>query len=379
MSGDDKYITKISNCYNVGNIKSSGNSNNAKTGGIVGGMSPGDTGVVEYCYNIGIINGKGSLLGSIIGYKWDGRVQNCYYSNKSSVKAIENEDDSENNVYGLDDASMSTSNFVDLLNHGEENIWKMGDNNYNYPVLEWQEDTKDILPNKQLTNITITRTPSKTEYIEGQTFDRERMQVTAHYNDETTAVVDNYTISPTRALQISDKSITVSYEENGITQTAEQEITVKAKSLDRIAIENEPTKKNYTEGDTLNTQGLTIRAYYNNGTNEVITNGFTCSPTTLNTVGTQKITVTYQNKTATFNVTVTAKQEPKPEKLLKGDVNGDGKVDFLDILAINKHRLGKTLLKGIYLEAADVNGDNVADFKDILQINKYRLGKINSI
>ena len=69
----------------------------------------------------------------------------------------------------------------------------------------------------------------------------------------------------------------------------------------------------------------------------------------------------------------------EPEKLLKGDANGDGKVDFLDILAINKHRLGKTQLKGIYLEAADVTGDNKADFTDILKINKYRLGKISSL
>ncbi len=66
-------------------------------------------------------------------------------------------------------------------------------------------------------------------------------------------------------------------------------------------------------------------------------------------------------------------------KIQKGDANGDGKVDFKDILVINKHRLGKTQLTGIYLEAADVTGDGIADFKDILKINKYRLGKISSL
>ena len=65
--------------------------------------------------------------------------------------------------------------------------------------------------------------------------------------------------------------------------------------------------------------------------------------------------------------------------LLKGDANGDGKVDLKDILAINKHRLGKTELAGGYLEAADVTGDNKVDLKDILQINKYRLGKIKEL
>ena len=63
----------------------------------------------------------------------------------------------------------------------------------------------------------------------------------------------------------------------------------------------------------------------------------------------------------------------------KGDVNGDKKADFMDILAINKHRLGKAELTGKYLKLADVNGDGKVDFMDILQINKYRLGKIESL
>ena len=66
-------------------------------------------------------------------------------------------------------------------------------------------------------------------------------------------------------------------------------------------------------------------------------------------------------------------------KLEKGDVNGDGVVDFTDMLEINKHRLGKERLTGKYLEAADVNGDEEVDFKDMLRINKYRLGKTSTL
>ncbi len=153
------------------------------------------------------------------------------------------------------------------------------------------DGSKLMITVKELDSITITQAPSKTEYVEGQTFNKAGMEVTAHYNNGTTAVVENYTTSPTEPLTINDKTITVSYEENGITQTATQAITV----------------------------------------------------------------------------------------VLKGDANGDGKVDFKDILVINKHRLGKTQLTGIYLEAADVTGDGKADFTDILKINKYRLGKINSL
>ena len=62
-----------------------------------------------------------------------------------------------------------------------------------------------------------------------------------------------------------------------------------------------------------------------------------------------------------------------------GDANGDNEINFMDILAINKHRLGKTQLTGIQLEVSDVTGDGNIDFMDILQINKYRLGKTDSL
>ena len=66
-------------------------------------------------------------------------------------------------------------------------------------------------------------------------------------------------------------------------------------------------------------------------------------------------------------------------KLAKGDANGDGEVDFKDMLAINKHRLKKKVLTGEKLIVADVNKDGEVDFKDMLKINKYRLGKISSL
>ena len=43
-----------------------------------------------------------------------------------------------------------------------------------------------------------------------------------------------------------------------------------------------------------------------------------------------------------------------------GDVNGDGEVDFQDILEVNKHRLDKEKLEGVNLIAGDVNEDEEA-------------------
>lgn len=66
-----------------------------------------------------------------------------------------------------------------------------------------------------------------------------------------------------------------------------------------------PTKLTYTKGESLNTSGLTLRLKKYSGTTEDITKGFTCEPTVFNTVGTQTVTVKYNDKTVTFDVTVT--------------------------------------------------------------------------
>ena len=73
------------------------------------------------------------------------------------------------------------------------------------------------------------------------------------------------------------------------------------------------------------------------------------------------------NKTQTFTL------------IVKGDVNGDGKADMLDITTINQYRLNKASLEEIYLKAGDVTEDGKVDLYDILKINMYRLHKINEL
>ena len=62
--------------------------------------------------------------------------------------------------------------------------------------------------------------------------------------------------------------------------------------------------------------------------------------------------------------------------IVSGDVNGDGKSNFLDIVSMNKHRLGKKLLSEEGKVAGDVVLDGKVDFKDITKVNKFRLNKI---
>lgn len=89
----------------------------------------------------------------------------------------------------------------------------------------------------ELTGIEITTEPDKTEYNEGQTFDPTGMVVEATFSDGeesatewTEDVTEDCTFDPDTetALETSDTEITVSYEWDEVTKTADQDITVTA-------------------------------------------------------------------------------------------------------------------------------------------------------
>lgn len=87
-----------------------------------------------------------------------------------------------------------------------------------------------------------------------------------------------------------------------------------------------PTKTEYTVGDTLDTTGLVLKEIYTLANETVgnlkeveVTSGSTCTPETLDTAGTQTITVTYDGVSTSFDVTVKEKETPKPEPDVKED------------------------------------------------------------
>lgn len=67
--------------------------------------------------------------------------------------------------------------------------------------------------------------------------------------------------------------------------------------------------------------------------------------------------------------------------VVNGDVNCDGKIDFLgDIISANDYRIGIGTLNTIQKLAADINNDAKIDFiSDILAINDYRIGITTSL
>lgn len=59
---------------------------------------------------------------------------------------------------------------------------------------------------------------------------------------------------------------------------------------------------------------------------------------------------------------------------IKGEVSGDGKINSLDSLKIQKHIVGLKSLSDAYLKAADVSGDNKVNSLDVLKVEKHIVG-----
>lgn len=169
-----------------------------------------------------------------------------------------------------------------------------------------------------LQSIAITTPPNKTTYLAGETFNTAGMVVEATYVlgsvPIATSAITGYSVSPT-TLTDGITSVTITYSEGGVTCSATQNVTVTHK-LTQIAVTSNPTKTNYEYGDTLATTGMVVTATYSDGATATVS-GYTCSPTSLNTVtSSQAITVSYSEngvtKTTTFNVVVNRKSVTKP-------------------------------------------------------------------
>ena len=73
-------------------------------------------------------------------------------------------------------------------------------------------------------------------------------------------------------------------------------------------------------------------------------------------------TITKSNKSKTYTI------------VLYGDLNGDSKVNALDLLKVQKHIIGSTKLSGSSLKSADTNKDGKINALDLLKIQKQILG-----
>ena len=156
---------------------------------------------------------------------------------------------------------------------------------------------KVYVEDKELVSIAVSELPQKTDYIEGEAFDPTGLVVTANYNNVLTEEVSDYTISGVNMDKIGENNVTVLYEG----KTASFKINIVAKKLKRIEV-TPPEKTEYIAGEEFDAKSMIVKAFYDNGTSETITdyniNGFGESEET------NIVTVEYQGKTSAFAVTI---------------------------------------------------------------------------
>ncbi len=94
------------------------------------------------------------------------------------------------------------------------------------------------------------------------------------------------------------------------------------------------------------------------------------------TPGDYVITVSKNNHVSrTYEVTVEDEEVTQDVKIhLLGDINGDGKVNTLDVARANAHAKGVNTLTGYELLCADVNGDGKVNTLDVARMNAHAKG-----
>ena len=159
-----------------------------------------------------------------------------------------------------------------------------------------------ITVSKLLTGIELDTTNVKKEYGYNETLDLTGLVVTAKYNDNSSAAVEDYTTNPakgTALTNLGENTITVTY--NGKTDSFKVNVS---KVLTDIELDTTNVKKSYNFGETYSPVGLKVYALYNDNSREAVTN-FSSSVNFGETlIKDTDVMIIYGNFTKTFKVTV---------------------------------------------------------------------------
>lgn len=180
-----------------------------------------------------------------------------------------------------------------------------------------------------LSYLEMASNPNKMVYNHHETFNPSGAKVIAHWqennalSDVTSSVIWNPAVFETVGQNIR---VTASYEFNGITQTVSIDTITVNKLIDRIELESRPSKTTYKYGSNFNSTGASVRAYYSDGTNEIVpSNNIYWNPIVLNNHGNMTVTGAYSfngvEKTVSVGIIVEKALErisitDQPDKLI---------------------------------------------------------------
>lgn len=158
-----------------------------------------------------------------------------------------------------------------------------------------------------LISIAVSGTPTKTTYFDGEPFDPTGLVVTGTYDDGTQKEITDGIgwVKDPEILKLGTTSVDVMASVGNITSDiyTVEGITVKEK-VTLIGIEANGTPAEFWKGDKFNHDGITITARWDDESETDVTEQCQFAEPDMNTAGKKTVTVTYENKTCTYDIEV---------------------------------------------------------------------------
>lgn len=168
---------------------------------------------------------------------------------------------------------------------------------------------------QEVENVRLLKAPTKDTYFVGDSIDTAGLKLEVSFNDGKIEEVSSGFSVDYDFSKAGKTNVEISY--GG--QSASFYVDVQEPILSGIEIASLPNKTVLLEKTTLDVSGLSVRLLYNNGEEEIITDGFECSPRVFETLGEQKVHVSYKGKTVDFSVTVQSKSVVSLEASITGE------------------------------------------------------------
>ena len=221
---------------------------------------------------------------------------------------------------------------------------------------------------KELIGISVITESNKKSYLSGDIFNKSGMKVMATYSDGSTKEVSDYEVVDGNNLPAGKTTVTISYTENGITKTTTQNITVTEKLQMEIEnyVEHKEQNTSYIRNISPNT---TIREFCEkiktNGEIKIYKEAQEIIDKNAEIATGMKIKILLNNEHVEY------------EAIVKGDINGDGKISLVDLANLKLSMIGKRTLSTASMMAGDINGDGKTSLNDLVKLKMYLVGKVN--
>ena len=152
-----------------------------------------------------------------------------------------------NNTYTMDNLNVQSS--IEIQNANTTNV------QLRIKTIEIAYETAGVSPAKTLNSISLDTSNVKKNYIVGEEFSSDGLIVTAHYSDESSAVVTPTSVSTPNMSTLGNKNVTVSYTEGEVTKQASYQITISEPTVTSITASVE---KSFHPGDTIEAYDITV-------------------------------------------------------------------------------------------------------------------------